>query len=357
MELKSYLAAKKQLLNQTLLDFLDSQEKECVAFDYPVLSFLKEFVVSGKLYRGCLVFLGYDLFAQQSSAELSQEDLTALLQVASAVELTHSAFLLHDDMMDQDDLRRGQPTLHAKVMQENEGLVKDPRHYGYSQAISTGDLLIFWAGQLMHQASFAAHNTKLFSFYTQEMVKTGWGQMDDVALASGSEEAELDQILHVLSLKSGHYSVVNPILLGAITAGADPKTQQALTEFALNLGVMFQIKDDELGLFGSEKTLGKLVGSDIKENKKTLHRHFLFKLAQEPDKQQLNKIFGSSELSAKDLAFVRQKINQYQVLDEVNAQIEALKQEVSQALERLEVEESDKSLLKQLQQLLEQRKK
>lgn len=274
--IKKYLAGKAGLIADELLVFIEQHSQEALALDLDCLAFLKEFVVSGKLYRGGLVFLGYDLFAQQKSEKLKSESAhhKLLLNLAMLVELTHSAFLLHDDVMDQDDLRRGYPTFHKLVSDwvKKQGL-SDANRVGESLAVCLGDLLIFWGSSLLTQALLDFSDQKLAqaisTFFHREMEFTAWGQMDDVVLGASSGEINQELIMNVLSLKSGHYSVVNPLLLGAMISCRDQSQLSLLKQAALNLGIVFQVKDDLLSLQGDTAQTGKAVGSDIKENKKT----------------------------------------------------------------------------------------
>ncbi len=358
MQLETYLQQKTSLISERLVNFVQQQKHQSEAFDYPVIDFLEKFVVSGKLYRGGLVFLSYDLFAETKSEELVQEELQALIKTAMAVELTHSAFLLHDDVMDRDDLRRGDPSFHALVKSfVTDKQVDDSLHLGYSQAISVGDMLIFWAGQLLQTAAYQTGHPQLFQTYTQEMIKTVWGQMDDVYLAHLDQTPKIKEIVNVLSLKSGHYSVANPLLLGAILAGASEKKLKQLTQFGVNMGIVFQVKDDELGLIGDEIDLGKQVGSDIEENKKTLFWLFLFEQATNQEKKKLKEVFGNSNISQKNLEYVQELLNKYQVSSLVESYLQQHYQKAEQALDSLSLDKKARQLLEQLMQLLKNRKK
>ncbi len=204
MPIKKYLQVKRNIVQTNLEKFLQQQQQETIVFKTDVLGFSQDFVVGGKLYRGCLVFLGYDLFAQKDSATFKSDDslFQALIKTAMAVELTHSAFLLHDDFMDQDDLRRGQPTFHKIVMSEPAVCeLAGARHFGYSQAVNLGDALLFWAGNLISQAAGISQTQQLSEFYAGEMVKTCWGQMEDVYLSQANQATSQAGIINMITLK------------------------------------------------------------------------------------------------------------------------------------------------------------
>ena len=360
MPIKKYLQVKRNIVQTNLEKFLEQQQQETVAFKIDAVNFLQNFVASGKLYRGCLVFLGYDLFAQKDSATFKSDDsfFQALIKTAMAVELTQSAFLLHDDFMDQDDLRRGQPTFHQVVMSEPVVCeLAGARHLGYSQAINLGDTLLFWAGNLISQAAGISQTQQLSEFYAGEMVKTCWGQMEDVYLSQANQATSQAGIINMITLKSAHYSVINPLVLGAILGKADEPQRQLLENFALNLGIIFQLKDDELGLFGDEQQLGKPVGSDIKENKQTLFRNFLFKAVNQTEKKELDQIFGNKELTHTQIKFVQQLLDQYQIRQQVSKLVIKYETRANQSLELLTVNSRSKELLSTLMALMSRRKK
>lgn len=364
--IKKYLESKKKIIEQEILSFLKEQEQQSLALDYDALSFLQDFTISGKLYRGGLVFLGHDLFASKQAADLDQDhpDCLLLNKLALVVELTHSALLLHDDVMDQDNFRRGKKTFNC-LMSENHQKkgVEGFSHYGDSLAICLGDLLLFWAGKIFTDALLTYSSTSKKScqllnyFFYQEMELTGWGQIDDVCLAARTDQVSTDLIYHVYSLKSGHYSIVNPLLLGAIVAGADENSLELLKELALDLGVIFQIKDDHMNLFGDEAETGKPVGSDIKENKKTIYRSLVLSKASSEDKKKLLEIFGSKEITQYEIHFVQQMIRKYQVDQEVNQMINDLLDTIQKKLLKIELRPQANELLDDFIQLMIKRRK
>jgi len=321
-------------------------------------------IVSGKLHRGCLVFLGFDLFADKALDALDEDDdrLKLLKNLSMVVELTHSAFLLHDDVMDQDQIRRGLPTFHHFVKDELQELaLADRPKVGESVAICLGDLLIFWSNSLLSESllMFDNHHSsqKLSQIYYQNMANTCWGQMDDVYLAKSGNEIRDEQVFHVYSFKTGHYSIANPLLLGAIVAGASDKQLSLLAEISQKLGVIFQIIDDQLNLFGDSKITGKPVGSDIRENKKTILHNWLHKSASSQDKQDMNKLFGNEFLDEQGVETVKQLLQKYGVIEEIGQLIDKLKDEVQISLSKLGLFSQQEALFLDFVKFLTVRKK
>lgn len=362
--IQKYFSKKSLLVKNQLQDFLDQQSQKTASLKLDCLPFIKKMIISGKLHRGSLVFLGYDLFADDVSSELSLDDsrLKLLKRLSMVVELTHSALLLHDDVMDQDQFRRGLPTFHLFAADElkKEGL-EDSLKVGESLAICLGDLLIFWANRILADGLIDFENKEISksisSFFHQKMDLTAWGQMDDVYLAKTASEITDKQVFHVYSLKSGHYSVVNPLLLGAIVAGADEEQLSLLANLAEKTGIIFQIKDDQLNLFGSTKKIGKSVGSDVRENKKTIFRSWLFKLTNVADHKKLEKLFGNRSLDGQGIKTVQKFLEKYQVITQVEKLIDKLEAEAKQALSKLHLSKNSKELLASFVQLMTQREK
>ncbi|MCX6747630.1 MAG: polyprenyl synthetase family protein, partial [Candidatus Nomurabacteria bacterium] len=129
-----------------------------------------EFSSSGKMLRGVLLML---------SSGKSDKDT---LKIASAIELLHSAFLIHDDIMDQDVLRRGKDSMHVRYIKELKFLKGDINHYGLSQAISLGDICIFLAFVLISDLA-SVHKEKIQAFFINEMIRVGFGQMEDMMVS------------------------------------------------------------------------------------------------------------------------------------------------------------------------------
>ncbi len=362
--IKQFISKKVEPIKALLSDYLNCQLQETTAIPIDCQQFLKEFVVGGKMYRAGLVYLGYELFANETklSVKQKQKNQTYLQNMAMTVELIHSALVLHDDVMDQDQLRRAKPTFHVEAANRIHSVrLSDSKRVGESLAICLGDQLFFWGGQLISQASVNYQNHKVSSrildHYHQMLVKTVWGQMDDVYLAAYNGQVSLDQILILHSFKSGYYSVVNPLVMGAMVARASAKQIQLLIQVAVNLGIIFQIKDDQMNLFGDEKLIGKPVGSDIREDKKTIVRHLLFESANEAERAMLRGLFGKATLSQQEVKQVQEIAYHCQVPDQIDQMTNSLLADVKAPMSLLKKQVTQPKLLESFVELMIQRKK
>ncbi len=294
---------------------------------------LESFAMGGKMLRGILVRLGYELCAP-SSASIDP----ILDRAGAAMELFQAGLLIHDDIMDRDAIRRSMPTIHE---QYKNGLVSaDPLHAGISLAICAGDIAFFLGTGVL--SSLPASNETMAnrmravaSFTASELCLVGVAQMQDMLNgdALGSSEPSEADILKLYRFKTGRYTFSLPLVVGCLLAGTDEANLRALEEAGEYLGMVFQLKDDELGLFAESAALGKVPGSDIKENKKTLHRRYLFDRSSADQKAMLATLFGKSDLSGPDIKIVRDLMNSLGVTHDV---AEKMRRYATLALERFE---------------------
>lgn len=258
----------------------------------------------GKMLRGALVDLGFRLFRKGQEAE--GPELHALRMVQAAMELFQAMLLIHDDIMDQDDFRRGKPSIHAQYRElaRTEG-ASDPSRTGESLAVCLGDVSAFQSFALLAGISGegipAGTVLELVALFSRELVWVGRAQMDDVWNAASPEEPSFSAMLSVYRFKTGRYTFSLPLMAGAILGGADPENLGDLARLGELLGIMFQIRDDHIGLFGDPELTGKPRGSDIRENRKTLHRAWLRESADISERKLLDQAFGNPECTGDQL--------------------------------------------------------
>lgn len=267
--IRDYIAQRKPDRPEARL-YQDSLDRLC------------EMTVSGKMLRGLFVMM----IASFHNKELMHDP--RLMHVAAAMEFMQTALLIHDDIIDNDRMRRGMKTIfvqYAEVAADEN--IPDAEHYGKSLAICAGDIAIFLAFELLSCNANSPELNRLVSKMAREIHLVAVGEMMDVDMASRSGEPTISDIMKMYIYKTSRYSFSLPFALGATFAGADTDHIAALEKLGENIGVLFQIQDDWLGLYGDEKTTGKPVGSDLREKKKTLYRSTLYKHLSEPERQRL----------------------------------------------------------------------
>ncbi len=218
--------------------------------------------LGGKRMRPILVLMGCEMF------DGNKEDA---LPAAFSVELFHNFSLLHDDIMDEAPLRRGQPAVHIK--------------YDESTAILSGDVMMNWAIEFMMKCP-EDKQLKLINVFNKGAIEVCEGQMSDMSFEKMTT-VNVDQYMQMIAQKTGALLGIS-IQLGAIIGGANDREAEYLREFGRNIGIAFQIQDDILDTFGDPGKFGKKVGGDIAQNKKTLLLIKAQELANAQQKSELN---------------------------------------------------------------------
>ncbi|MEV0186442.1 polyprenyl synthetase family protein [Streptomyces sp. NPDC050625] len=237
-------------------------------FDDPRLnhavSLLHDFVLrGGKRVRPLMACVGY-------TAVTGNNPTPAVLKAAASLELFHAFALIHDDIMDGSDTRRGRPSLH-RALADSSNLSDEPsaERDGVGRAILLGDLALMWSDEMLHSCGFtAAQRTAVRPVLDAMRTEVIGGQYLDL-IAQSSLTADLDTALAVVRSKTAKYTVERPLHLGAALAGGTRRQVEELTQYAIPLGEAFQLRDDLLGVFGDPKVTGKSRLSDLREGKKT----------------------------------------------------------------------------------------
>lgn len=231
MEFKDYLEQTSKKLNREIEKILALWLKEVRKIDQKLLPLAKMFIKAnfgGKRIRGVLVGLGYEIARDhlrgggkvQASEHLGGE----VLKIGAAYEILHTAILAHDDIMDESTTRRGRKSLYRSV--------------GVSHAITLGDLGFFLAIKIISESKFEDKTkNKALKIFSNIMIDTAIGQMLDIENA--------DPVI-IARLKTAQYTIIGPLQLGAILAGANEKLLANLGDFGHHLGIAFQIRDDIL---------------------------------------------------------------------------------------------------------------
>jgi geranylgeranyl diphosphate synthase type I len=239
---------------------------------------------------------------------------------ASAVEMVHNFTLVHDDIMDNDEMRHGVPTVHKK--------------FGMPIAILAGDVLFSKAFQIISESKLSPKaTTHLISRLAKACVDVCEGQLLDIKMADEKKIPTQAEYITMIGKKTAALFDVS-CAMGAICATNRPKDISNLSAFGRNLGIAFQITDDLIGVMGDPKITKKPVGNDLREGKKSLPILMAIKLAKGNEKKIILKAFGNSKISRNDLNKAVEVIRSLGIEDKVRN--EALKY----------AEKSEKSLIK-----------
>jgi len=282
----------------------------------PVLyKYIREFILRpGKRVRPTLFVIGYLGFSEKIAP--------GLYSSALSIELLHDFMLVHDDIIDKSDTRRGKPSMHKML---NGYLKKYPgiKFNGEDLAIVAGDVMYAMGmDAFLSIKEEPGRKETAMRKLIQAALYTGSGEF--IELLCGVKELEkLTQgdIYKIYDYKTANYTFASPLAVGAILAGADKKETDILFKYGIYLGRAFQIKDDILGLFGDEKKLGKSILTDLKEAKKTLLIWRAFNRSGKLDKAKIRKILGRKDIGMADLKIMRGIINRSGALDYTKKEI------------------------------------
>lgn len=249
--LVDFIGKYKERVDKGIAEELDrrlAEVREISPHLVPILEAMKELSVGGKRLRALLTILGYELSGQEVNEEV--------IKAAVMMEIFHLGLLIQDDFMDRDTLRRGVKTILARY--------SDP-HTADFVSMLAGDYTFGWGMEIIASLDLPAENVnKAIAVWGKYFTRVGYGQTLD-GLAIADEKT----ILQILELKSGEYSCVLPLVLGATLGGADSELIDNLKEYGMELGWVFQLRDDWLAEYGDTSKTGKPVGNDSREGKRT----------------------------------------------------------------------------------------
>lgn len=245
----------------------------------PLVESAAELLSGGKRLRPAFCYWGWRgvLRGPSRSDDVSDDaDDAPVVAVGAALELFQAAALVHDDLIDGSDTRRGRPSAHRQFarMHRAGGWSGSADGFGAAAAVLLGDLLLGWSDELFFTAGLSASAAaRARPVYERMRTEVGAGQyLDVLEQASGASrpDGQAGRARRVIRYKSARYSVEHPLMLGGHLAGAGPDLLAAYSGYGAALGEAFQLRDDILGVFGDPSLTGKPAGDDLREGKRTL---------------------------------------------------------------------------------------
>ena len=262
---------------------------------------IREFTLrEGKRLRPLLLILTYQAYAPDGK-KISKE----LFNASTCMEFLHNFMLIHDDIIDCSDLRRGRPTLH-KILAKTVATA-NPRKLGTDLGIIAGDIIY----ALAIDAFLSIHESpqrkeRALKYFIQTAAFTAMGEfIDTVHGVTGIDQITENDVYLNYTLKTARYTFDCPMVTGAILAGAPESDIKKISEFGILTGQAFQIQDDIIGIFETEKNIGKPILSDLAEGKKTIMVVHAYKTLKGPARTRFLKIFNKKTKSLKDLEEVK----------------------------------------------------
>jgi len=334
MEPQEMMGKYKQEVEEYLREFFNEKKKELEHWSSrEACEILEEYTLrGGKRIRAILMIMGYRLYGGNMGRDI--------IKAASSLELVQSYLLIHDDIMDESELRRGKKTVH-KIYEDihlKRGYGGSPKRFGENMGIILGDLANAYALEILSSSNFPAdRKIKAIEKLNEIIEYTGYGQIIDIYSGMVEEFREEDLLL-LHRYKTARYTIEGPLILGAILAGESGK---GLENYAIPLGVAFQLHDDILGLFGNEEKLGKPVTSDLAEGKKTLLIIKALENASEEERREIFNALGNPAVTMEQLERVREIVKKTGSLDYSIKMAIRLIEEGKSALRHLEVKDEE----------------
>ncbi|GLZ10512.1 geranylgeranyl pyrophosphate synthase [Actinomadura sp. NBRC 104425] len=254
-------------VDEALLAFVDRRRPELLAISpdlVPLLDALDALLAGGKRLRPQFCYWGW--------RSAGGGEAPGIVTAAASLELLQASALIHDDVMDSSDTRRGQPSAHRRFeeLHRRDGLLGAPEPFGLGAAILLGDLCLSWSGEMYESSALdpdrLARGRAVYDLMRTEVM---CGQYLDV-LEGARRGGTVETALRVVEYKSAKYTIERPLHLGAALAGAPPEVIETLSAYGRPLGIAFQLRDDVLGVFGDPAETGKPAGDDLREGKRTV---------------------------------------------------------------------------------------
>jgi len=279
--------------------------------------------LGGKRLRPVLLLMGANLFS---------EEIDHALPAALAIEIFHNFSLVHDDIMDEAELRRGQPTVHIK--------------YGQNAGILSGDAMLILTYQYLNQLKNPGQLSAILAIFNQLAIEVCEGQQYDMNFET-QESVEIAAYLKMIELKTS-VLIAGGLKIGALIGGAAEEDANELYEFGRHIGIAFQLQDDILDTFGDPEKFGKKVGGDIAQNKKTFLLLKSLEQAKGQDREDLMAALSDSTNPSQKIEQVTRIYQNLKVQEQASELMEDYLEKAFIHLDRVKVEKSRKIFLQNL---------
>lgn len=291
-ELETFLAGQQDVLHDIDPELL------------PMLDAARSLLAGGKRLRPAFAYWGW--------RGAGGADCPEIVPAVASLELLQACALIHDDVMDRSDLRRGHPSAHRRfeTLHREAGWTGSPATFGHGAAILLGDLALTWADQMLFDVSLpdaALHRVKpVYDRMRTELMAGQYLDLLEQARGGGSVERSLK----VARFKAAKYTVEGPLHVGAALAGATPDLFAAYRAYGIPLGEAFQLRDDVLGVFGDPDATGKPAGDDLREGKRTVLVAVAEERSSAAQRRTLHRLFGDAHLDDDGVTTLRTVIEE-----------------------------------------------
>lgn len=343
MDFKETLRDFKKKVDKEIAEYLNKAIKEAKGRDMVIadaLRYVREFTLAGgKRIRPALMYYGY--------VGAGGKEKEKMLKTAVSIELIHMFLLIHDDIIDRDIERHGKDTVNRNYEKIGKRIFpgKDPKHFGISMALVVGDMVAALGNQVIFNSGFDEKLvmealSKLQSIISYTVV----GQVKDFYIEYRGKASE-KEILEMYEYKTAKYTIEGPLHLGSILGRIDEKQLLGISNYAIPIGIAFQIQDDILGIFGEEEKIGKEVGSDIEEGKITILVAKVWEKADKKQRKIFDGILGKKDLTKREIETFRKILKDTGSLDYARKLADGYIKKGKEELEKIKMEKEMKDFL------------
>ena len=299
--------------------YLNSISSDLSHVSNTLTSFLLD---SGKRLRPLFAYTGF-----AATGGLLEKPV---VRAIAALELLQACALIHDDLMDASDTRRGKPSIHRhfESIHNENNMDGSATQYGISAAVLLGDLALVWSDQMLNSAGLSTEQySRVVPYYNEMRVELMAGQFLDIHEQT-QKSTSVDRSMKIARYKSGKYTIERPLHLGAaISETSSPEIFAALSAYGLPLGEAFQLRDDLLGVFGDPSITGKPAGDDLREGKRTVLIAMTNERLTESQRDVISKHFGKPDLDAHGVGLLQEIIETTGARAELEVTIDRLTEE------------------------------
>ncbi len=343
--MSNQLSQLRSEVDREIAAFLDQKQPvlaQISADGSVLLDSIRDFVAGGKRLRPIFLLTGW----LSTGSPLTK----SAYQAGAALELLQACALIHDDVMDSSDTRRGRPATHREFATYHRGhkWSGSSEVFGTGAAILLGDLCLSWADELLMSIELEQVNKDLgkevYDLMRTELMIGQYLDLLEQARGGGS----IERAYQVIQYKSAKYTIERPLHLGAVLAGGSNQLLEVLTQYGLTLGEAFQLRDDVLGVFGDPSQTGKPAGDDLREGKQTVLIAETLRTASATEQEEIAYHLGNPAIDEHEIANLRKIITSTKALDRVEEQISSKTALAKQAAESKIIPQDVSKLLFQL---------
>ena len=344
------LSTIRSAVSATLARFIDTQRSVLASIGpdlTPCADAITDLLAGGKRLRAAFCYWGW--------RACGGEDNPAIFTAAASLELLHASALVHDDVMDASDTRRGQPAVHRRFGSAHAAASwqGSADRFGAGAAILVGDLLLAWTDEMLRTSGLAAESVwRGLAVLDTMRTEVFAGQFLDL-VGQASADTSVANALRVVTYKSARYTVERPMQLGvALHGGRAPADRTAIsaafTGYGIPLGTAFQLRDDILGVFGDPAATGKPVNDDLREGKRTVMLAIAAERASKAQLDLLRRCIGDPALTTETAEQVREVLTSTGAVAECELMISTHVKEALAAIDAAPITEASRTALADL---------